>query len=451
MKKTLFCTIILVAGLTSCMVGPKYSRPAMKSPESWNNKNKFVDPNDTITNLKWFELFKDTVLNNLIAEALANNYDLANAVLRIEQAQSSYGIAKADLLPSFGYSAKAELNHPSANAFNVMGTASWEIDFWGKLRHANKAAYAQLLASEEGKKTITTTLISNVATLYFQMRDFDNRLAIANRTIDSRAEYFNLVNERFKGGDVAELDMLQADQQLSLAKATASSLTRQLNNTERSLNILLGQKPQSIPRGFENIEQQEFPLIPAGLPSSLLEQRPDIRQAEYLLEAETERIGVAVALRYPNISLTGFIGLASAELSSFISDPTMVSNATASLLGPVFSFGQNKRRVDLQRANAQIAANNYMAVYLSALGEVENSLVAVQTYADEYDARRHQAESSSKALMLSQERYRNGYTDYLEVLVAENAMFDSELQASVIKSQQLSAYVVLYRSLGGGW
>lgn len=406
---------------------------------------------DSIVHLKWFGIFKDDVLNNLIKEALAKNYNLANAALRIEQARASYGIAKAEQLTVFGYSATASLNNKTPNQFNVVGTASWEIDFWGKLRHAKRAAYAQMLASEEGLKTISTTLISDVASYYFQLRDLDNRLALAQRTVLSRTEYFNLVNERFKGGDVAELDMLQADQQLSLAKATISSVKRQQSSIERSLNILLGQTPRSIPRGIENIDQQGMPVIPAGLPSSLLDQRPDTRQAEFLLQAETERIGVNQAMRFPNINLTGFLGFASADLSSLVSDASFVSNAAAGIMGPIFAFGANKRRVELQKQQTLIAANNYANVYISALCEVENALVSIQTYSDEYENRSRQAASATKALMLSQERYKNGYTDYLEVLVAENSKFDSELQVSATKAQQLSSYIYLYRALGGGW
>ncbi len=451
MKRIILITLIITSVFSSCMVGPKYSRPDMKSPQKWMESGNFVDPNEAITNLKWFQLFKDTVLNSLIADALKNNYNLASAVIRLEQSRLNYGIAKADGLPSIGYSAIGKLNDPSANVFTFSGTASWEIDFWGKIRHAKRAAYAQFLASEEGMRTVTTLLVSNVATQYFQMRDLDNRLAIAQRTYESRTKYFNLVNERFKGGDVAELDMLQADQQLSLAKATISSLKRQLNNTERSLNILLGQIPQAVPRGLENSVEQVIPLIPEGLPSSLLVQRPDVKQAEYLLMAETERIGTVQAARFPNLSLTGFLGLANTELSSLISDASFARNATASILGPIFSFGQNIRRVGIQRKEAEVAANNYVNVYISALGEVENALVSVQTYRDEYEARSHQAKAAAKALMLSLERYTNGYTDYLEVLVAESAMFDSELAASSVRAQQLETYIQLYRSLGGGW
>ena len=451
MKKLIVISFLLVAGLTSCLVGPKYTRPDMNAPQSWIEQSSFVTRADTITNLKWFSLFQDTVLNHLIDSALKNNYNLANAVARIEQSRASYGLAKAEMWPSLGYSVGAQLNTPNANAFNSLGTASWEIDFWGKLRHAKRAAFAQMLASEEGMKTIYTTLISDVASYYFQLRDLDNRMEIVERIIESRKQYFFLVNERFKGGDVAELDKLQAEQQLLLASATLSSLKRQASGVERSLNILLGQTPRAIPRGLANTDHTNIPLIPEGLPSSLLEQRPDVRQAELLLQVETERIGVAQALRFPNLNLTGFLGLASADLSSLISDGSFAGNATATLLGPIFSFGANKRRVEIQRSEAVVAANNYVNTYISALGEVENALVAVKSYADEYEARRLQADAASKALMLSQERYRNGYTGYLEVLVAEGSMFDSELQASALKAQQLTSYIILYKALGGGW
>lgn len=451
MKKIIFSSLILLAILTSCMVGKKYTRPEVAAPQTWMEQNKYINTPDSIQNLKWFQLFNDEVLNGLIDSALKYNYNLANAAVRIEQARASYGIAKASMLPTIGYSAGAEINSASPNNFNVLATASWEIDFWGKLRHAKKAAYAEILASEEGYKTVITTLISDVASYYFQMRDLDNRLRIAHKAFVSRTEYFNLVNARFKGGDVSELDMLQADQQLAIAKATISSVTRQLNSVERSLNILLGQTPQALKRGLENVDQQIVPVIPAGLPSSLLEQRPDVKQAEYYLMAETERIGVAQAMRFPSVSLTGLLGVASVDLSNLLTNDAILGSASAGILGPIFAFGANKRRVELQKYQAEIAANNYLNTYIAALGEVEGALVSVQTFASEFEARQHLAESAGKSLMLSQERYKSGYTDYLEVLIAENAMLDSELQASATKAQQLASYIYLYRALGGGW
>ncbi len=449
--KKIIGLVILLASLNACMVGPKYSRPETSSPEAWMGVNEFVNAPDSVGNLKWFNIFNDSTLKSLIDTALKYNYNLQSASSRIEQARAAYGINKADLLPSFGYSALGELNSPGDDNFNVVATASWEIDFWGKLRHAKRASYATMLASEEGLKTIKTTLISDVCTYYFTMRDLDNRMVIAQKTIESRTAYFNLINARFIGGHVSELDMLQADQQLQIAKATLNSTKRQLNATERSLNILLGQRPQPIARGLENINIQVVEKIPAGLPSSLLDQRPDVKQAEFELMASTERIGVAQAMRFPSVSLTGFFGLASVELSSLLTDASLIGNATAGIIGPIFAWGANKRRVDIVRSQASINANQYIATYFNALGEVENALVNIETSTGEFEARQKQAQSALKALTLSQQRYNSGYTDYLEVLVAENAMLESQIQASSTRAQQLSAYIYLYRALGGGW
>jgi len=451
MKKLIFTSVILLVILSSCMVGKEYTRPDVKTPGAWMEQNAYLKTPDSVSRLKWFEIFNDPVLNSLIDTALQHNYDLANAALRIDQARATYGIAKADLLPTVGYNGVARINSESADDFSLVASASWEIDFWGKLRHAKRAAYSEILASEEGLKAVTVTLISDVCNYYFLMRDLDNRLAIAQRSVETRTKYFDLVNARFTGGEVSELDMLQADQQLQVAKATVNSIKRQLNSTERSLNILLGQTPITVLRGIENDEQQVVDAIPAGLPSSLLEQRPDVKQAEYYLMAETDRIGVTQAMRLPSISLTGFMGFASADLSSLFTSDSFLSSAASGIVGPIFAFGANKRRVEIQQQEAGIAANNYLNTYLRALGEVENALVSVQTYGEEYEARRKQAESASRWLMLSQERYNSGYTDYLEVLIAENAMLDSELQASATKAQQLSSYIYLYRALGGGW
>ena len=430
------------------MVGPNYKRSdKSKAPGNWTAQAEFINTADTITNLKWFELFKDSVLKELIDTAIKHNYNLANAALRIEQSRANFSNSKADLLPGFSYFGRARNREPQTNSFSVVGIASWEIDVWGKLRRAKRAAYSELLASNEGMKTVLTTLISDVATYYFLMRDYDYRLAVSQQILESRQVYYDLINARFKGGDVSELDVLQADQQLSYAKATVQNSKRQLNLVERSLNILLGQMPQSVARGLENGTQPDFPIIPSGLPSSILENRPDVRQAEYLLQAETERIGVAIGQRLPAFSLTGILGVASPQLSNF----ALTSSASANLLGPLFNFGKNKRRVTIQRQEAEIAGNRFLNVYISALGEVEGSLISVQTYKEEYEARKHQAEVANKSLMLSKERYSNGYTNYLEVLIAEGIALDSELQASATRGQQLAAYVQLYRALGGGW
>lgn len=410
----------------------------------------YVNANSTI-NLQWFQLFGDTVLNNLIAQALDTNANLRIAALRVQQSRSSFQNSKATLLPSFGYSGQAEMNYPMNDDNFIFGTASWELDFWGKLRHAKRAAYAEMLASEEGLKVVKTTVVSDVANYYFLMRDLDNRIEVSKQTVASRTLYYNMVNERFMKGEVAELDKLQAEQQLAMAEASLAGFRRELFITERSLNILLGQNPQTIDRGLQNEEQVIIPDIPAGLPSNLLEQRPDVLAAEDMLIAETERIGVTQAMRLPSFSLTGFLGVASGDLTTLLTSDAYAGGLTGMIMGPIFDFGKNKRRVDIQKAEAEIAIANFTNTYRIALSDVENVLTSIQTYREEHAARVRQVEAARKALMLTKAKYDEGYSSYLEVLVAESYAFDAELMLSITRAQQLSATVALYRALGGGW
>jgi len=460
MKKLIPLFLAIVLLMSSCLVGKKYTRPAMELPDSYissdsvtaviDTTSDMVNPDSTI-NLQWFQLFGDTVLNNLITQALDTNTDIRIAALRVQQSRSVFQNSKANLLPSIGYSATAEINEPADDYFDLLGTASWELDFWGKLRHSKRAAYAEMLASEEGLKAVKTAIVSDMANLYFLMRDLDNRVEVSIQTVISRTSYYNMVNERYLKGEAAELDKLQAEQQLALAEATLASLRRELNFTERSINILLGQNPQPVNRGLQNADQVIMPEIPAGLPSKLLEQRPDVKAAENILIAETERIGVAQAMRLPSFSLTGFFGLASTDITSLLSSEALAAGAAGIIMGPIFEFGKNKRRVDIQRAEAEVAVNNFLNTYRIALGDVENALTSIQSYRTEYAARMRQVLAARKALMLTKAKYDSGYSSYLEVLISESYAFDAELLLSVTRAQQLSATVSLYRALGGGW
>jgi multidrug efflux system outer membrane protein len=328
MKKLILIQIIVVLLLSSCLVGKKYSRPEMKAPDKFMSGDTVIATTgdsisafaakDTTLNLQWFELFEDKVLNDLISQALDSNTNLKIAALRVQQSRALYANSKANQWPSIGYSGTASVNEPGDDNFDILGTASWELDFWGKIRHAKRASYAQMIASEEGLKTVKTTLVSDVANLYFLMRDLDNRIEVSKQTLISRRLYYNMVNERFLKGESSELDKLQAEQQLAIVEASISSLNRELSFTERSINILLGQNPQPVPRGAMNADQVVIPQVPAGLPSTLLEQRPDVKAAENQLIAETEKIGVYQAMRLPSFSLTGFFGLASADVTTLL-------------------------------------------------------------------------------------------------------------------------------------
>jgi outer membrane protein, multidrug efflux system len=460
MKKLIYIQILIVLLLSSCLVGKRYTRPEMAIPENYIYGDTIISTTDTVSalaardtslNLQWFELFNDKVLNSLITLALDSNTNLRIAVQRVEQSRAYYKNANANIYPSFGYSASASINDPADNNFDIYGTASWEIDFWGKLRHAKRAAYAEYLASEEGLKTVKTTLVSDVASLYFLLRDLDNRVDVAKQTLESRTIFYNMVNERYLKGESAELDKLQAEQQLALVQADLSTLQRELNITERSMNILLGQNPQPVQRGLQNAEQVVIPAIPSGLPSTLLEQRPDVKAAEDILVAETEKIGVAQAMRLPGFSLTGLFGLASTDVSTLLTGDALAGGLTGIVMGPIFEFGKNKRRVDIQRAEAEIAVQSYLDTYRKALGDVENALDGIQSYREEYTARIRQVEAARKALVLTRAKYDAGYTSYLEVLIAESYAFDAEMLASFTRGQQLTSTVSLYRALGGGW
>jgi multidrug efflux system outer membrane protein len=461
MKNLIFIQILAVLLLSSCLVGKKYSRPEMAVPEKYMSGDTIVATTgdaissfaakDTSINLQWFELFKDPVLNNLISQALDSNTNLRIAALRVQQSRAVYASSKANQWPSIGYQGTASVNNPANDNFEILGTASWELDFWGKIRHAKRASYAQMIASEEGLKTVKTTLVSDVANLYFLIRDLDNRLEVSDQTLISRKLYYNMVNERFMKGESSELDKLQAEQQLAIVEASISSLNRELSYTERSMNILLGQNPQPVPRGSMNADQVVIPQVPIGLPSSLLEQRPDVKGAENQLIAETEKIGVSQAMRLPGFSLTGFFGLASADVTTLLSGDALAGGFTGMILGPLFEFGKNKRRVDIQKAEAEIALNNFMNTYRTALGDVENALVSIKSYKDELAARTRQTEAARKALMLTKAKYDQGYSSYLEVLIAESYAYDAEMLLSITRGQQLSATVSLYRALGGGW
>lgn len=458
MKKLILIQFVLVLLLTSCLVGKKYSRPEMKVPEKYINEDtvaartdsaKAVVMQDTVVNLQWFTLFEDKVLNSLIQQALDSNTNIKIAALRVEQSRLLYMNAKVSIWPSIGYSGKATIDNSPQDNFNILGTASWELDFWGKLRHAKRASYASLIASQEGLKTVRTTLVSDVANLYFFMRDLDNRIEVSKQTLVSRTTYYNMVNERYMKGESAELDKLQAEQQLALVEASIKSLERELDITERSINILLGQNPIPVPRGMQNSEQTVLPEIPVALPSSLLEQRPDVRTAENILISETEKIGIYQAMRLPSFNLTAFFGLASTDINTL--GQSVSASLSGMITGPLFEFGKNKRRVDIQKAEAEIAINNFMNTYRIALADIENALTGIRTYRDELTARQRQVNAARKALMLTKAKYDQGYSSYLEVLIAESYAYDAEMLLSITRGQQLSATVSLYRALGGGW
>lgn len=454
------CIVAMVVGmLTSagCMVGPDYRRPDLNMP------GHYLEPAPTepsIANIAWWELFQDPALKSLVNEALANNRDLAIAVSRIEEAAAGLRIIRANQFPfvdvngSAGRFSPSEDTTPQAtteNDFLVNGAASFELDFWGKLRRATAGARADLLSEEANARNVTITLVSSVASTYFLLVDFDNRLEISRQTLESRERSLNIIRARFEHGTVPELDLNQAEVQAADAQAAIAQYERQQRLTENALSLLVGSNPRAIMRGFD-LSKQVLPVdVPAGLPMELLERRPDLVAAEQALIAETERIGVVRAQRFPSFTLTGSFGYNSRDLDDLLDGDSQAWDGFANVFAPIFNSGQLKAAELAQRQRAEQARLRYENTVLNALRDVDDSLTAVRTFRDEHQARLRQLDAAQSAANLSWARYNGGVVSYLEVLDSERILFSVQILESSVRQEQLNAVVSLYRALGGGW
>jgi multidrug efflux system outer membrane protein len=446
--------LLLVSG---CTLTPDYERPALDVPES------YVQPADggaSIANLEWWSLFRDAQLQYLIRTALEENKDLRAALQRIREARALLTFTRADQYPFIDGSGSVSRDRPSkilfpgsetSNNYSLSADLSFEVDLWGKLRRASEAAEADLLATEASYRNVTISLVSNVASVYFLLRDLDGRLRIARDTVKSRSESLQIIQARFDKGTVPELDVNQAQIELAIAEAAVSAFERETVQAENALQFLLGRNPGAVQRGLP-LEQQVLPSdIPVGLPSELLQRRPDLVEAEERLRAETARIGVAEALRYPSIGLTGSLGLASDDFSDLTDSDARTWGLGGGLFAPLFNSGKLKAQAEGQRARTEQVMANYESTLLRAFREVEDALVAIRTYHAENAARQRQATAARNAARLSRARYDGGVVDYLEVLDSERSQFSAELDESVTQRQYLNAIVELYKALGGGW
>ena len=443
--------LILFSG---CAVGPDFKEPVVAAPESYRTQ---VMPSEPANDLKWWALFDDPLLYDLVTIALKNNRDLKIAVSRIEQARAVLGFTRADQYPSVDVGAGAQagnFNGGSRSPDNIStlylaAPLNWEIDFWGKFKRSTEAARAELMASEYGLKVIQLALISEVTSTYHQLLDFHRRLDISHSTLKSRMESLNIIQQRFDKGIISELDVNQAQIQKEIAAGAIPRYERSIANTENGLAILLGRLPESV-RIKKNLEGSSPPVIPVGLPSGILERRPDIIQAKYLLKAQTESIGVAEALRLPAISLTGALGVASTDLGAVTTEGGVWSIG-GTLLGPIIDFGKNKRRVEIEEQKTQQALYQYENTVLTAFREVDDALAGIATYRQELAAIDRQQKAAKNANNLSKERYDKGVSSYLEVLDTERTLFNADLQKSELQQRYRNAYVNFYKALGGGW
>ncbi|WP_244505682.1 efflux transporter outer membrane subunit [Nitrosomonas communis] len=444
--------------LASCAMGPDYARPRIDIADNFRMTET---EGQSIANLSWWELLQDEELRHLINQALLENKDLKQAVASVEELQARLNIARMDFLPKMDVSANAPVagklggfappGFPSA--FNYFGqtTLNWEVDIWGRIRRSNEAARADLLAREENRRAIVLTLVGAVAQAYFDLLQFDMQLDIARRALSSWEESVNISRAQLQQGVVSRLDLDQFEAERANAAARVAELDRLMIQKENELSVLLGRNPISIVRGRSLTEQLVPPEIPAGLPSELLQRRPDILQAEQTLAAATARIGVAKAERFPKISLTGFLGVASPSLSNLLLSDSKFGVGGIGLAGPLLnaqSLGFQQRAAEAQ---AKQALAQYEQTILVAFKEVEDALVAIRTANEQRKAQQEQVEALRSALSTADLRYQGGITSYVDVLLAKRTLFDAEFALMASHRLHLVSVVQLYKALGGGW
>ena len=449
--------------LSGCAVGPNYKRPTVAVPTAYRGAHPDSTPETETVSLgdqKWWDIFQDEQLRSLIRTALQQNYDVRIAASRILEAKAQLGITRADQFPTVsGGAGMADVRTAQskflpgfeASTGQVNLSAAWELDFWGKFRRATEAARANLLANEWARQEVVSTLVANVANAYFQLRALDLELEISKRTLDSRQESLRLTQVLANGGATSLLDVRQAEQLVFTAGAEIPALEQQIEQQENFLSILLGQNPGDIPRGQTLTEQRQPPQIPPGLPSSLLERRPDIRQAEQQLVAANAEIGVARAAYFPQISLSGSGGFQSSALTNLFSGPAGAWSFGASLAQPIFTGGRLRSKVRLAEAQQQTAELLYQQSIQGAFRNVSDALVAYRKTREFRTQQNLLFQSAEDAARLSQMRYTGGATGYLEVLTNETNAFSAELGLAQARLSELLALVQLYEALGGGW
>ena len=452
--------LLLGGALFGCTVGPDYHRPDIDVPAAWR-----LDSTEAaqISNVAWWDQFQDPSLSYLVRTALANNKDLKIATANVAQAAAQYGIVRSAQLPQIDGNAFASRQRVSqttavsvpagSQVFNDYGinlSASFELDIWGKLRRATESAQASLLASEQGRGTVVLTLVATVATGYIQLRALDRQLEIALYTMATLGEAARVQRVRMEEGAVPDSDYQQAEAQFREAASRVPELERQIAQQENFINVLLGRNPGPIARG-KDIGELLFPDVPTALPSSLLERRPDIRQAEDNLIAANANIGVAKAAYFPDISLTAALGLRSAELSDLFKGPSKLWSFGGTLLQPIFEGGRLRSQVALAEAQQQQALFAYEKTIISAFADVDNALVDRTKFGKVREEQAKEVDALRRFRDLADLRYREGATIYLEVATAEQALFNAELAYVAVQSQLFQSYANLYKAMGGGW
>jgi outer membrane protein, multidrug efflux system len=460
---------VAAAVLAGCTVGPNYKRPQVVVPPTFRAPAPLSERQAaSLADLKWFEVFHDDKLQELVRTAFVENYDLQDAVARVQEARANLGIVRSNQLPQLEAAGALELTRlsrdgqfPLPPSFVSNQNRNWgqvslsllsfEIDLWGRLRRSTEAARATLLNAEENRRAIASTLVSEVAADYFQLLELDYELEISQRTLTTRRESLRLVRERHGGGVATRLDLRQAEQLVSSAAESIPTLQRQIEQTENRIALLLGRNPEGVARGRSLIEQAVPPEVPPGLPSALLDRRPDIRGAEQALIAANANIGVAKAAYFPQISLSGALGGQSSNLANLFSGPNRVWSFVPQITQPIFTGGRLKSTVRVAETERDRAQISYQRSIQTAFGEVSDALIAHQ--------RTHESRLEQETLVTALEdrkdlaymRYRGGVDTQLNALDADRDLFQAELTLAQIRYAELLSVVQLYKALGGGW
>jgi multidrug efflux system outer membrane protein len=453
--------IFLALLLAGCVVGPNYKSPDAHPPAAFRGGEGA--PTNSLGDLPWWQLFQDPVLQELIRTALTNNYDLRLAVARVEESRALLAQSRSVFYPQVNYQAAVgagrnvlagapyDSGNGSGKGSDLAGTVSWEIDLWGRIRRLNESARAQYFATEEARRNVMVSLIAGVAQSYFQLLALDEELAIARDTTNSFGQSLRIFSDRLQGGVSTKLETASAQAALASAAATIPELRRQIALQENQLRLLLGFYPAAVARPPGALLQEALPDIPAGLPSALLERRPDIRQAEQLMRSANARVGVAQAEFYPRLNLTGLLGEVSPELTPFTTGAAAAWTATAGLTGPIFQGGLLRGQLRQARAVWDQARAQYQSAVLNAFQEVSSALVSRQELAGERLEQARAVAAYQEAVLVANQRYLGGKANYYELLQEQQQLFPAQNALTQTVLNQLLATVQLYKALGGGW
>src|SRR6266850_2263613 len=468
MKNSFLIATVMMSLLAGSVAGQKkYQRPPIKTPDEFRGAEPTLPVGaSSIGDLKWFEVFQDEALQKLLRTAMDQNYDLRLAVARINAARANVGLARSNQFPQFDVGADLTTTRTSGNSgVNIPGQSgrsrsfgeafldllTFEVDLWGRRRQLTKAARTQLLSSEEDRKTVATVVVSEVATNYFSLLELDMELEIANRTLSARQQSLKLITARQQGGLATMLEVRQAEELVYQASQTIPDAERLLEQTENQINLFLGNNPGPVTRGVSLSQQKELPAVPPGLPSSLLERRPDIRSAEQLLISENALVSAAKKAYFPTISLTGAFGFQSNSLSNLFSGPSRAWSLIPQITQPIFTAGRLKSNVNFQKAQRDYAIAQYQQTIQTAFGDVSNALVQYRRIREVRAQQELLVDSLQDASRLAHLRYEGGVDTLLNALIADTSLFNAELSLAQTKRNELLSLVQLYKALGGGW